>query len=62
MCELFLSPKGIQETYQIGRSTAYKLLNEYEKSGGEVIHIGKLRRVSEELFTEFLRTRNETKS
>ena len=59
----YLSPKGITETYQVGRSTAYKLLAEYEKSGGEVIHIGKLTRVSEELFTEFLRVRdNETKS
>lgn len=59
----YLSPTGIKETYQVGRSTAYKLLAEYEKSGGEVIHIGKLTRVNEELFTEFLRVRdNETKS
>lgn len=59
----YLSPKGITQKYQVGRSTAYKLLAEYEESGGEVIHIGKLTRVSEELFTEFLRVReNETKS
>lgn len=51
----YLSPTGIKETYQVGRSTAYKLLNEYERQGGEVIHIGKLTRVSEELFTEFLK-------
>jgi transposase len=62
MAESFLSPKGIQETYQIGRSTAYKLLSEYEKSGGEVLHIGTLTRVSGEKFTQFLRTRNEKKS
>lgn len=58
----YLSPTGIIETYQIGRSTAYKLLNEYEKQGGEVLHIGKLTRVNEELFTEYLRNRNEKES
>ena len=58
----YLSPKGIITKYQIGRSTAYKLLNEYEKQGGEVLHIGKLTRVNEELFTEYLRNRNEKES
>lgn len=59
----YLSPKTIQERYEVGRSTAYKLLNEYESNGGEVIHIGKLTRVSEDLFTQFLKERaNETKS
>ena len=59
----YLSPKSIQEIYKVGRSTAYKLLNEYERQGGEVIHIGKLTRVSEEHFTEFLKVReHETKS
>lgn len=55
----YLSPTAIQSTYQIGRSTAYKLLGEYEKQGGEVIKIGKLTRVSEELFTEFLKQRGK---
>ena len=59
----YLSPTGIIETYQIGRSTAYKLLNEYEAKGGEVIRIGKLTRVSEEQFTQFLKVRgNDAKS
>lgn len=59
----YLSPTGIKETFQVGRSTAYKLLNEYERQGGEVIHIGKLTRVSEQLFTEYLKAReHETKS
>ena len=59
----YLSPKSIQEIYKVGRSTAYKLLNEYENNGGEVIHIGRLTRVSEELFTEFLKGKtSETKS
>lgn len=51
----YLSPTGIIETYQVGRSTAYKLLKEFEQQGGEVLHIGRLTRVSEELFTEFLK-------
>lgn len=59
----YLSPTGIKEKYQIGRSTAYKILKEYEESGGEVLHIGTLTRVSEEQFTEFLKARgNEAKS
>lgn len=59
----YLSPTGIKETYQVGRSTAYKLLSEYEKNGGEVIHIGKLTRVNEQLFTEYLKAReHETES
>ncbi len=59
----YLSPTGIKETYQIGRTTAYKLLKEYEEQGGEVIRIGKLTRVSEEQFTEYLKAKtNETKS
>lgn len=61
MCSYYLSPKGITEKYQIGRTTAYKLLAEFEKQGGEVIHIGKLTRVSEELFTEFLKGRTNEK-
>lgn len=59
----YLSPIGITKKYQVGRSTAYKLLKEYERQGGDVIHIGKLTRVSEEALTEYLKRRsNETKS
>lgn len=50
----WLGPKDIQENYSIKRSTSYQLLKEYEESGGEVIRIGKLRRVPEESFTKFL--------
>lgn len=59
----YLSPTGIQEAYQIGRSTAYKVLKDFEANGGEVIHIGKLTRANETELTEFLKRRsNETKS
>ena len=56
---MWLSPNDIQTHNSIKRSTAYQLLKEYEESGGEVIRIGKLRRVPEEAFTNFLRGRNE---
>ena len=55
----WLSPADIQTNYSIKRSTAYQLLKEYEESGKEVIRIGKLRRVPEDGFTQFLRGRNE---
>lgn len=55
----WMSPTDIQENYSIKRSTSYQLLKEYEESGGEVIRIGKLRRVPEDEFTQFLRGRNE---
>ena len=56
----WLSPADIQTNYSIKRSTAYQLLKEYEESGKEVIRIGKLRRVPEDEFTQFLRGRNES--
>ena len=57
----FLSPKRIQETYLIGRTTAYKLLKEFEESGGEVIRIGRTPRVEEGNFTDFLKARSKEK-
>ena len=53
----WLSPKDIQTTFKIGKTTTYKLLNEYVSNGGEVIRIGKLTRIPEESFTEFLKRR-----
>lgn len=61
MCS-YLSPSDIQEVYRIKRTTAYELLKEYEQKGGEVIRIGKLRRVPENRFTEFLKARNHEKT
>lgn len=56
----WLSPSGLMETFEISKSTAYRLLDRFEKQGGEVIRIGRLPRVSEEAITEFLRGQNET--
>lgn len=50
----WLSPKEIQTVYSFPRTTAYRLLKEYEQSGGEVIKISSMRRVNEEQFTEWL--------
>ena len=61
MCS-YLSPADVQEVYRIKRTTAFLLLKEYEESGGEVIRIGKLRRVPEERFTEFLKARSHEKN
>jgi len=59
----WLSPKDIQTYYSFPRTTAYELLKNYEKSGGEVIKVGSMRRVNEEQFTEWLlRGRYERRS
>lgn len=55
----WLSPADICELYRIGRTTAFNLLRKYEDAGGEVIKIGKLRRVEQEQFTEFLKARSK---
>lgn len=55
----FLSPADICELYRIKRTTAFNLLKEYETAGGEVIRIGKLRRVEETSFTQFLKERSK---
>lgn len=55
----FLSPADICEVYRIKRTTVFNLLKEYEQTGHEVIKIGKLRRVEQESFTEFLKERNK---
>jgi hypothetical protein len=53
----WLSPSDIQSTFRIGKTTAFNLLKEYKASGREIIRIGKLTRVPEEQFTEFLKER-----
>lgn len=58
----YMSPADIQATYRIKRTTAFNLLKEYEEKGGEVIRIGKLRRVPEDGFTEFLKAREHEKN
>ena len=56
----WLSPSGLMETFDISKSTAYRLLDKFEKDGGEVIRIGRLPRVSEDTITQYLRKNNET--
>ena len=53
----WLSPADIQANYSFKKTTTYTLLKEYEESGGEIIRIGKLRRVPEEGFSDFLKSR-----
>lgn len=55
----WLSPTDIQTTFKVKRTTAYMLLKEYIEAGGEIIQIGKLKRVPEEQFTEFLLKRSK---
>lgn len=51
----YLSPKGIQEEYQISRSTSYQLMRRFIKDGGEVVRIGKLTRVNAEQLEKYLK-------
>lgn len=53
----WLSPADIRTAYKVGKTTAFRLLKEYKESGGEIIRIGRLTRVPEEQFTEFLKVR-----
>ena len=55
----WLSSNEVQTNYSVKRSTAFRLIKEYEESGGEVIRIGKIRRVPEEQFTNFLLKRSK---
>ena len=56
----YLSPSGLMEKFSISKSTAYRLLERFEKDGGEIIRIGRLPRVSEDTITQYLRKNNET--
>ena len=55
----WLGSNEVQINYSVKRSTAFRLIKEYEESGGEVIKIGKIRRVPEEQFTQFLLERSK---
>lgn len=55
----YLSPADICELYRIKKTTVFNLLKEYGQTGGEVIKIGKLRRVEQEQFTNFLKERSK---
>ena len=49
----------MMETFDISKATAYRTLKNFEKSGGEVIRIGRLTRVSEEEITKYLRGKQD---
>lgn len=48
------SPNDIQKVLRVGRTTAYSLIKEYIESGGEHFRRGKITRVPEEQFTQYL--------
>ena len=52
----WLSPMDVKEIFSVGRTTAYKLIKAYIDTGGEYIRIGKLTRVPEIPFTEYLKS------
>lgn len=56
----WLGWEEIASTFKVGRTTAFTLMTEYEKSGGEVFQPSpKIRRVPEKEFTEFFIKRGE---
>jgi len=58
----YLSPKGISETFQVSKATAYRILKRFEDAGGEVIRIGKLPRVSQEKLETYLKGKKWSES
>ena len=52
--------EDIANAFKIGRTTAFSLMEEYEKAGGEVFRPKpKIRRVPEKEFTEFFTKRGK---
>ena len=56
----YLSPKTIQEVYEIKKTHTFKLLKLFKEQGGKVYKIGRLTRVYDEEFDEFMRKNNES--
>jgi len=51
----WIGPDEIQTIFKVGRTRSYELLKEFEQAHKDkVVRIGKLRRVPEQDFTEFL--------
>ena len=50
----WLSPEDVQNTYRVGRTTAFDLMKGYKESGGKYIKIGKLTRVPQDSFETYL--------
>lgn len=58
----WLSPADVSTLLQIKRATAYKYISLYIESGGKHWRTGRITRVPEEEFTEFLTRRSNDKS
>lgn len=55
----YLSPKLIQEIYQVKKTTSYKMLKGFKASGGKIYKLGRLVRVYDEDFDNYVRKLNE---
>lgn len=55
----WLSPEDVQNTYRVGRTTAFDLMKGYKESGGKYIKIGKLTRVPQDSFETYLKAETE---
>lgn len=51
----YLSPQILAKHWNIGKSQVYQLLKDFEKSGGEIIKIGRSTRVSQTEFDQYMR-------
>ena len=49
----YLSPRLIQEIYDVKKTTAHRLLKEFRESGGTIYKIGRLTRVYDEEFDDY---------
>ena len=58
----WLGPTDVQTLLKIKRSTAYKYINLYIQSGGEHWRTGRITRVPEKQFTEFLLRKSNEES
>lgn len=55
----WLSPNDIQNVFRVKRTTAFDLMKKYKENGGEYIKIGKLTRVPQESFENYLKAETE---
>lgn len=56
---IWMSPDDVRNVYRVGRTTAYDLMKKYRESGGQYIKIGKLTRVPQESFENYLKAETE---
>jgi hypothetical protein len=51
----YLSPQTLANHWDLGKTQIYLLLKEFERTGGEIIKIGKATRVSQTEFDQYMR-------